>query len=264
MDHVAVDLSHGVGTITLARPPVNALATQTWQELGQAIAQHSADSQCRVVVVSSGLDTIFSAGADVKELPMPPAQDEKRQRLTRRVMESVRAAPVPVLCAIPGPALGGGAALAAMCDIRFAGVQARFGLPEITVGRLGGARYLMRLLPQGVVRHMYFTGEPIDAELALRFGLVEAVLPDAASLRAHTAAVAAQIAEQSPTAIRLGKEVLNLCEEMDLQNGYAVEQQFSLRLARTPDAAEAARAFRAKTKPRWPSTEETSGGLQPD
>jgi enoyl-CoA hydratase/carnithine racemase len=240
-----------VATVTLDRAPVNALRTQSYVELEQALIAIAADLKVSVAVLRSSSDRIFSAGADVKELPMPPDADEARQRLSRRVFERVLRFPVPVICAVPGPALGGGCALAAVCDIRLATTTATFGLPEINVGRAGGGRFLMRLLPQGVVRHAYFTGRAIGADDAFRLGLVSALYPDAGALDEAAQALADELAAKSPTAIRLAKQSLDLAEELPVEKGYEAEQQFSLRLAGTPDAVEAARAFREKRPPNW-------------
>ena len=182
---------------------------------------------------------------------MPRELDEQRQRLARDVLTAVQGSPVPVVCAIAGPALGAGFALAAACDIRLAARSASFGLPEITVGRCGGARHAMRVLPQGLVRQMYFTGRPIGADVALAAGMVNELLPDEDAVGARALEVATDIAAKSPTALRLAKQALDLVEWMPLTEGYAVEQQFSLRLAGTPDAVEAAAAFREHRAPRW-------------
>src|SRR5205814_2063275 len=118
-----------------------------YEELEEALAAVAAEPRVSVAVLRSSSARIFSAGADVKELPMPPQKDEARQQLSRRVFERILRFPVPVICAVPGPALGGGCALAAVCDIRLATNAATFGVPEINVGRAGGGRFLMRLLP---------------------------------------------------------------------------------------------------------------------
>jgi enoyl-CoA hydratase len=248
---VTWEIEGRVATVTLDRPPVNALRTQTYNELEAALITVASEAKVSVAVLRSSSERIFSAGADVKELPMPPDADEARQRLSRRVFDRILRFPVPVICAVPGPALGGGCALAAVCDIRLATTAATFGLPEINVGRAGGGRFMMRLLPQGVVRQAYFTGRPIGADDAHRLGLVTALYDDASVLDEAAQALAEEIAGKSPTAIRLAKQSLDLAEELPVEKGYEAEQQFSLRLAGTPDALEAARAFREKRPPNW-------------
>jgi enoyl-CoA hydratase/carnithine racemase len=250
-EDLAVSLEGRTGTVALARPPVNALRTQTYRELAAALWTLQDDRACSVIVLRSAVPGIFCAGADVRELPMPREVDEQRQALARGVAAQVLRSPVPVICAVDGPALGGGCQLAAACDVRLATRTARFGLPEINVGRCGGGRYLMRVLPVGTVRRMYFTGRPIDAEEAHRLGMVAELLDDAEALQARAFEMAAEVAAKSPTAVRLAKQSLDLAEPLGVEAGYEVEQQFSLRLAATPDAAEAAAAFREKRAPRW-------------
>ena len=250
-EDVSTTLERRVGTVSLARPPVNALRTQTYRELVASLRLLQDDRACSAIVVRSAVPGIFCAGADVRELPMPREVDEERQALTRAFFAQVLRSPVPVICAVDGPALGAGCQLAAACDVRLATRTARFGLPEITVGRCGAGRYLMRVLPMGTVRQMYFTGKPIGAEEAHRVGMVSELFDEPDALHERAVELALDIAAKSPTAVRLAKQSLDLAEELSLESGYQVEQQFSLRLAGTPDAAEAAAAFREKREPRW-------------
>jgi enoyl-CoA hydratase/carnithine racemase len=250
---VEVHLDGRVGTLSLSRPPVNALRTQTYRELATSLQTLQDDPACSVVVIRSAVPGIFCAGADVRNLPMPRDVDEQRQALTRAFFAQVLRSPVPVICAVDGAAVGAGCQLAAACDVRLATRSARFSVPEITVGRCGAGRYLMRVLPMGTVRQMYFTGRPISAEQAFQLGMVSELLDDGDALHARAAELAADIAAKSPVAVRLAKQSLDLAEELTVLAGYEVEQQFSLRLAGTPDAAEAVAAFREKREPRWSS-----------
>jgi enoyl-CoA hydratase len=128
--------------------------------------------------------------------------------------------------------------------------RASFVLPEVSVGRCGGGRHMMRHLPQGVVRRMFFTGQPLTSEEALRFGFLDSV-HDPAELGPAAMARARDIAAHSPLALRLGKAALNESESLPVQEGYAVEQRYTLRLARTADAREALAARREKRAPRF-------------
>jgi enoyl-CoA hydratase len=240
-----------IATITLDRPPVNAIRIETWESLRDALDGVRAAAGCNVVVLRSSSPTIFCAGADLKEPTLSPARAAERQRLAWQVLNGILRFPVPVICSVPGPALGAGCAIASVCDIRMASEQATFGLPEIDVARAGGARHLMRVLPQDAVRHAFFTGRPLPAREAWRLGMVREVLADVTALDAAVADVADAIARKSPTAIRMAKQALDLVEELPLGAGYEVEQQFTLRLHGMPDAAEAAAAFRERRPPRW-------------
>jgi enoyl-CoA hydratase len=247
-DDVLALRSGRVGTIMLDRPKVNAMRTQTWHELETSVDLLAASQAVSVVLLRSAVPGIFSAGADVKELPMAPRDDVARQQLTRRVLDKVLGAPQPYIAALDGPALGGGCALVCAADIRIGTGRTTFGLPEINVGRCGGSRHLMRHLPQGTVRSLYFTGIPLPAPEAHRLGLLNTLADD---LDAETAELAGEIASKSPTALRLAKQSLNIVESLDVRTGYEVEQQFTLRLAGSPDAEEAARAFFEKRAPVW-------------
>ncbi|MFE4785865.1 enoyl-CoA hydratase-related protein [Streptomyces sp. NPDC056716] len=149
---------------------------------------------------------------------------------------------------VDGPAIGAGAVIASCCDMRMGSPRASFVLPEVNLGRCGGGRHLMRHLPQGVVRQMYFTGAPLAGEEARRFGFLDS-LYDSAALAEAALERARGIAAKSPIALRLGKAALNESEPLSVQDGYAVEQQYTLRLARTDDAREALAARREKRAP---------------
>jgi enoyl-CoA hydratase len=160
----------------------------------------------------------------------------------------VRHCAIPVIAAVNGPALGAGAVLAAVCDIRIASANATFGLPEINVGRCGGGAHLGRLVPQGMLRKMFFTGAPISAAEAYRIGLVEEVVAPE-RLRAAALELAAVIAEKAPLGLRLGKQALNEIELLPVEEGYAREQCYSTQLLHTADAREATRAVLEKRPP---------------
>jgi enoyl-CoA hydratase/carnithine racemase len=210
-------------------------------------------------VLRSASERVFCAGADISELGTLTGRDavdadEARQVLARETFDSILSLPQPTIAVIDGPAIGAGAVIASCCDIRLASTGASFQLPEVAVGRCGGARHLMRHLPQSVVRRMYFTAERLGASDAERYGFVELVNDDGASTLDAALALAKRIAQHSPLALRLGKEALNLAEPLPVQEGYALEQQYTLRLARSDDAREALAARREKREPRFTRT----------
>jgi len=168
--------------------------------------------------------------------------------VARRTFSAILDCAVPVIAAVNGPALGAGAVLAAMCDIRLASEDATFGLPEINVGRCGGGAPLGRLLPQGVVRRMFFTGQPISAAEAYRLGFVQSVTA-ADDLMEEARRLAAVIASKAPLGIRYGKAALNEVEGLPVKEGYAIEQRYSTKLMATEDAREATRAVLEKRPP---------------
>jgi enoyl-CoA hydratase len=166
----------------------------------------------------------------------------------RRTFSAVYRCPIPVIAAINGPALGAGSVLATVCDIRIAASNARFGTPEINVGRCGGAAHHGRLIPQGALRRMYFTGEPIGAQEAFRLGLIDEVV-EPENLMPTALKLAAKIAAKSPLGLRYAKQALNDIESMPLEAAYEHEQGYSTKLMHTEDAREATRASVEKRPP---------------
>jgi len=252
---VRVETADSVAAVTLDRPPVNALSSGFYAELSAVIERIAADPQVSVMVLMSASSRAFCAGADVTELAAlsgadAEAADARRQELARRVFGQLLDLPQPSIAVLDGPAIGAGAVIASCADMRMGSPRASFALPELSVGRCGGGRHMMRHLPQGVVRRMFFTGQPLLSEEALRFGFLDSV-HDRAELADAAMARARGIAANSPLALRLGKAALNESEALPVQQGYAVEQQYTLRLARTADAREALAARREKRAPRF-------------
>jgi enoyl-CoA hydratase len=233
---VRVEIADRVAAMTLDRPPVNALSSAFYQEISAALEQIAGNNEVSVLVLLSASARAFCAGADINELaalsgPAGEQADIRRQLLARTVFGQLLALPQPSIAVIDGPAIGAGAVIASCADMRMGSPRASFTLPEVAVGRCGGGRHLMRHLPQGIVRRMFFTGQPLPCEDALRFGFLDSVhvsaaLGEAAMTRAR------EIAAFSPLALRLGKAALNESEPLPVQQGYEVEQQYTLRLAR--------------------------------
>lgn len=254
MNHgISVEKSSNVAEVVIDRPPVNAVSGGMYEALTAAFCELSARTDVHAVILRSA-GRLFCAGADIKE---PATSDsvaesgaERRQRLARSCYEAILDCALPTIAVVHGAALGAGAVLAACCDIRYMATDAKIGLPEIKAGRCGGGSHLMRLLPQGQVRLLYFTGEPVDADEAYRIGLVQrlsqpdTVLDDAREL-------AARIAKLSPLGLRLAKQALNEAEKLPVKQGYPAEQAYTLRLGAHPDAAEAAKAVIEKREPMW-------------
>jgi enoyl-CoA hydratase/carnithine racemase len=163
----------------------------------------------------------------------------------------------PVIAAVNGAALGGGLALVGSCDIVLASNSAFFGLPEIDVGLLGGARHTARLMGSMRARRLMLTGEHVSARQLYRAGLIDDCLPDEALLNSAIG-LATRISERSSTAVQLAKQSLNLIENMSLREGYRVEQDFTTQLLAHPDSSEAASAFLEKRRARFVSNDPQS------
>ena len=251
MNEIDLAVDGGIATVTMNRQPVNALTSDLYAELGEMFLRFVTRDDVSCVIIASASARTFCAGKDLKEFLGATLEDDPRQAwIVRRTFEAIRHCPVPVIAKVNGPALGAGCVIAAVADIRVASDRATFGLPEINVGRCGGASHIGRLIPQGALRTMYFTGEPIDAAEAYRLGLADRVGPHG-ELDATVAAMAAKIAAKSPIGLRVGKKSMNEAEEMPIDAGYAREQSYSTQLMRTEDAREATRAIVEKRAPQF-------------
>lgn len=240
-----------VAEIFIDCPPVNAITLANYQEIGEAFEAADGWKDINCILFTATGERAFCAGLDLKEfLAATVEEDPLRARIVRRCFKSIRDCALPTIAAVNGAALGAGTVLASVCDIRIASEAARFGMPEINVGRCGGASHMGRHIPQGMLRRMFFTGEPIDAQEAWRLGFVqEVVAPD--QLMPVARALAEKIAAKSPLGLRIGKQALNQIEFLPVDEGYQIEQQYSTQLMKTEDAREATAAVVEKRKPVW-------------
>lgn len=239
-----------VATVTLNRPPVNALDKEIRLELTELFDQLSDREDVRVVILT-GHGRIFCAGADVKEkqaIGDAPGAYIGANRIVREAFYAIMECAKPVIAAVNGAALGAGFALVTCCDILFAAEEAVFGMPEIDVGLAGGFGFLQRFLPPSKVRRLLLAAERIPASELYRLGVLEACLP-AHELMPAAMELARRIAAKSPVAVRTLKESFNMVENLSLRDGYRLEQNATYRLSRTADAQEAQRAFIEKRKP---------------
>jgi enoyl-CoA hydratase/carnithine racemase len=247
-----VEVQDYVAIVTMDNPPVNAI-TSDWP-IQETFDSFYDRDDVRVAILTGAGTRCFCAGADVKaraessEQAQPPGAYERHSRRTREDFNTIVDCAVPVIGAVNGHALGGGLALAASCDYLIASENATFGLPEIDVGLLGGARHFMRLFPQGVTRRANFTGRRLTAQEAYRLGVVVEVVPPEHLMEAAIEE-ARVIAQKMPVGIRMAKANLNLIESMDLKNGYRFEQTQTALLQKTEDAIEAKKAFAEKRAP---------------
>jgi enoyl-CoA hydratase len=249
MTELVVDTAGKIATVTIDRPPVNALTLALYDRIADTFDELGRRTDINCVVFTGRGSKAFCAGLDLREFLAATAdQDPQRAAIVRRTFTSLRHCAIPVIAAVNGPALGAGAVLASVCDMRIAATNATFGLPEINVGRCGGGAHIGRLIPQGMLRKMFFTGRPISAHEAFRIGLVEEVVP-AEELMTAALELAGTISEKAPLGLRLGKKALNEIEFLPVEEGYAREQGYSTQLMQTQDAREAARAVVEKRAP---------------
>lgn len=242
-------ITHGIAELVIERPPVNALDAAGWHALADEITRLGHDPAARVIVLRAA-GRGFCAGVDIKELDAHPERIVAVNRGNYRSFEAVHRNPLPVIVAVHGFVLGGGIGLAGAADIVVAADDARFGVPEVDRGAMGGGAHLQRLFPVQKVRMMYFTGQPITAAEAWRLGAVEKVVPPA-QLREAALSIARTIAGKSTAMIRLAKEALNGVEDGNLEDKYRWEQGFTLQAYMSEDSAETRRAFVEKRGARF-------------
>jgi enoyl-CoA hydratase/carnithine racemase len=247
-----------IAHITLNRPEVlNAISSEVLNELTKAWIDVRDDPEVWVTIVTGAGERAFSAGADLKEIGRAQAEAAAEGRpLSLPSLSEIcpmRGLEVwkPFIAAINGIATGGGLELAMTCDIRIAADTARLGLMEAKQSLIpgwGGTQRLPRLVPFGKALEMLLTGDFIDAQEALRIGLVNKVVP-ATELIPTAEALANHLCENGPLAIRAVKEAAYRGVRMTLNEGLRLENLIVGGLLLTEDAKEGPRAFAEKRKP---------------
>ncbi len=237
-------ITDGIAHLVLCKPPVNAFNSEEWADIAAEIRSLGERSSVRVIVVSAE-GKGFCAGVDIKELGAEPAKIVPVNKGNFDTFEAIHRNPKPVVLAIHGFVLGGGIGMAGAADILVASECATFGVPEVDRGAMGGGAHLQRLFPVQKVRHMYFTGEFIDAAEAFRLGAIEKVVPRA-ELVSTALEIAKSIAAKSPRMISLAKEALNAIEDGNLEEKYRREQGLTLEAYMHADSQEARDAFNEK------------------
>ncbi|QHE66664.1 enoyl-CoA hydratase-related protein [Rhodococcus sp. WAY2] len=238
-----------VATVWLNRPPVNATDEQLYSEIREFFS-HTVDyiPHARVAVLA-GSGRHFCAGNDLADFQtMDPDNAPERLKLAREAFWAIYDSPLPVIAAVHGVAVGSGLAIAGSCDLVIAAEGARFATPEVNVGVLGGAKHLSRLVPQGLVRLMHYTGDLYPAEKLLPYGGIVEIVPEEQLLESAQA-LARSIARHSPVTLELAKRSLNGIEYMDLKLGYEFEQGLTRELSGYEDSKEAVNAFLERRAP---------------
>jgi enoyl-CoA hydratase/carnithine racemase len=237
----------GVATVTMTRPPVNAVDLTMYREIRDLFVDIDQICPGVRVVVLTGAGKHFCAGNDLDDFATMDTENVRERMFhVREAFFAVQECAVPVVGAVAGAALGTGLCLVAACDFVIASDDASFGLPELSVGVHGGARHLGRLVGQPMVRWMFLTGQRLSAHEMHALGAVVSVVSRNTLL--ETARVEARrIAAYSPTAVRLGKQGLNDIEHLDVRRGYELEQLLTAQMMDHPDSKVALVASRTGT-----------------
>ncbi|MFJ3973752.1 enoyl-CoA hydratase family protein [Streptomyces sp. NPDC090021] len=217
----------GVALVTVDFPPVNALPVQGWYDLADALRAAGRDPGVRCVVLAAG-GRGFNAGVDIKELQRDTGHTALigANRGCYEAFAAVYECEVPVVAAVNGFCLGGGIGLAGNADAIVASEDAVFGLPELDRGALGAATHLARLVPQHLMRALYYTSRTATAAELHAHGSVWKVVPPGA-LRGAALELAAEIARKDGHLIRLAKAAINGIDPVDVRRSYRFEQGFT-------------------------------------
>ncbi|MCL6270882.1 enoyl-CoA hydratase [Sansalvadorimonas sp. 2012CJ34-2] len=243
-----------VATVTLNNPPANTWTLESLNALEQMIRDLSADNSIVALVFVSDSPRFFSAGADLKQF----AEGDKDSAAEiasafGRAFEAVTDFRGVTIAAINGFAMGGGLEIALACDLRVASEQAVMALPEATVGLLpcaGGTQNLTLLVGEGWAKRMILCGERVNAELALRIGLVEEVVaPD--DLRERALTLATQVSKQSPDSIVACKQLVQMGRSLPVRQVLPAERELFVALFDGDNQKEGVTAFLEKRQPEW-------------
>ncbi|ACL04333.1 Enoyl-CoA hydratase/isomerase [Desulfatibacillum aliphaticivorans] len=251
LKYVLYSTEDGIAWIRLNRPDkLNALNHVVFDEIGQAVAAAAADDDVRVVVLT-GSDKVFAAGADIEHMSKGTISDAfKLTDGSFRIQESLADIPKPTIAAISGYALGGGLELALCCDFRIASETAVVGLPEINLGIIpggGGTQRLPRLINYSLAAEMVMTGGMVKAEKAERYGILNRVVPQD-QLMDEVKKLASKLMSKSSVALRAAKTAMRKGLNVSLKDGLHIEQDLFCMLFGTEDQKEGMAAFLEKRK----------------
>jgi enoyl-CoA hydratase len=250
---VLLAVEGGVAVVTINRPKVlNALSVATLGELEKVFDRVEADPHVRVVVLTGAGEKAFVAGADITEIrELGRAGGEAFSRRGQALFARIESFPKPVIAAVNGFALGGGCELAMSCDVRIASARARFGQPEVNLGILpgyGGTQRLTRLVGSGTARLLMMTGDMVDAESALRMGLVDRVVPED-TLMKEAVDLARGVAGKAPLAVAAIRR--SVTAAVQGKNGFDVEAREFGAIMESADRSEGISAFLEKRPATW-------------
>ena len=233
LETIQLSIDGGIACVSLNRPAVaNAMNSALWHDLASAFTTLARDTSVRVVVLD-GTGRHFCAGMDLlffSQLAAPEDAEPARARLRIRqivldlqsVFDAIEQCPAPVLAAVHGACLGGGLDMVSAADMRYCTANTFFGIHETRLGMtadLGSLQRLPRLIPDGLVRELAFTGRRMEAPEAHSRGLVNQVFDDKAQMMAGVMEIARQIAQRSPLAVTGCKHLLNYGRDHGVADG---------------------------------------------
>ncbi len=243
-----------IGIVKINRPDVlNAVNVETILEIEKAMKEFN-DNKDILVIIITGEGKSFVSGSDISRLAeMDSLKAREYSQIGQRVLSYIENIEKPVIAAVNGYALGSGCELAMACDIRIASEKAKFGQPEVKLGLIpghAGTQRLARHVGVGKAKEMIFTGDLIDAQEAMRIGLVNKVVA-LDKIIEEAKNIAHKIIDVGPTAVRLAKTVINRGIDANLTTASSYEMEAFSILFSTDEAKEGMKAFLEKRKPKW-------------
>ncbi|MGA7862227.1 MAG: enoyl-CoA hydratase/isomerase family protein [Thermoplasmata archaeon] len=241
-----------VAILTLNSPPLNILTADLLRDLSHQLTVASADAKVRAIVLTSGLERGFAAGASIREMAtMGSREADHHGALGQAITLQIEACPLPVVVAVHGICVGGGSEIVEACDFVIASDDAKFGQPEINLGVMpgwGGTQRLPRRIGPQQARGWVMLGRSIDARSAFDHGLIWKLVPRA-ELMAEAMRLASELAQKPPLALAAAKYALNDAIDRGLTRGLAFERRLWSQLFGTPDQREGMTAFLEKRPP---------------
>ena len=253
--NILLDINEHVAVVTLNRPDkLNALNHETLVELKEVFERLKSDENVFVIIITGSGEKAFVAGADISEInKLNMLEGKVFAEFGQEVFSAIEKFDKPVIAAVNGFALGGGCELALSCHFRLASENAKFGQPEVNLGIIpgyGGTQRLTRLINSGRAMEMILTADLIDANEALRIGLVNKVFPQM-DLMNKAFEMAAKIVSKGRQAIRLAVKSVKAVDEVNLQEGLNIEATNFALCCGTEDFKEGTQAFLEKRKPNF-------------
>lgn len=250
-----LNITDSIATVTISRPEaMNALNTKFFSEMDSIISEISQNTSIKIMIIT-GEGKAFVAGADIAEMVDKNQKEASAfSRLGQNTFSSFGRMDIPVIAAINGFALGGGLELAMGCDFRIASTTAKFGQPEVNLGLIpgyAGTQRLSRLTGMGNALYLLMTAEMIDAQEALRIGLVQRVF-EPEILMQETLKIAKLIISKGSESIKKVKKVVRFGLEMNITDGEILEsKEFGKLFGDGKEGKEGMTAFLEKRKPKW-------------
>ncbi|WML40778.1 enoyl-CoA hydratase [Neobacillus sp. OS1-2] len=254
MEYLKWSYQESIATITIQRPPANALSSGLLRELSAILDEIEPNREIRVIVIH-GEGRFFSAGADIKEFTTVTSSGDFANlgKFGQDLFDRMERFPKPIIAAIHGAALGGGLELAMACHIRYVSETAKLGLPELQLGLIPGFAGTQRLPKYvGVARaaEMLFTSEPITGLEAVEYGLATRAFPETDVLE-QAYQLAGKIAKKSPVSIGAAIQLLNYAKTEEFYEGTKKEAELFGKVFISNDAKEGIQAFLEKREPNF-------------